>query len=223
MLPPQRVRRKRLRERRLRGLLVKHGHGGRRRHDLWLRLLRHLGRRLRLHRLRRRRREVLSAAPSAIDGGDAERGGHRDGGHGRRRGERLEPAVVGDAVAAGGRERAGQDGAEDDAGGVALEAAEGEDPALEDGPVDLRLRRLQEGELHEGALRVVPASHLHCHARPVAREGLEQMKVCECIINILRGNKLSAKVRNALQPHVRINKGYTIQSFCTFTGVTLWS
>ena len=124
-----------------------------------------------MHRLRRWR-EVLPPAPSAVDGGDAERGGHRDGGHGRRRGERLEPAVVGDAVAGGGRERAGQDGAEDDAGGVALEAAEGEDPALEDGPVDLRLRRLQEGELHEGALRVVPAPHLHRHARPVAREGL---------------------------------------------------
>ena len=90
----------------------------------------------------------------------------------RRRGERLQqPAVVGDAVA-GGRQRAGQDGAEDDAGGVALQAAEGEDSALEDGPVDLRLRRLQEGELHEGALRVVPAPHLHRHARPVAREGL---------------------------------------------------
>ena len=166
---PQRVRRERLRERRLRGLLVKHGHGGRRGHDLRLRRLRHLGRRLRLHRLRRR--EVLPAAPAAVDGGDAERGGHRDGGQGRRLSQRLQPAVVGDAVA-GGRQRAGQDGAEDDAGGVALEAAEGEDPALEDGPVHLRLRRLQEGELHEGALRVVPAPHLHRHARPVAREGL---------------------------------------------------
>ena len=82
-------------------------------------------------------------------------------------------------------QRAGQDGAEDDAGGVALEAAEGEDPALEDGPVDLRLRRLQESELHEGALRVVPAPHLHRHARPVASKRLQKMKVSECHLESL--------------------------------------
>ena len=110
-------------------------------------------------------------ATSAIDGDDAERGGHRDGGQRRRLCKQLQGGVVGDAVP-GGRQRAWQDGAEDDAGGVALEAAEGEDPALEDGPVDLRLRRLQEGELHEGALRVVPSPHLDRDARPVASKRL---------------------------------------------------
>ena len=32
------------------------------------------------------------------------------------------------------------------------------------------------------ACAVVPAPHLHRNARPVAREGLQKMKVCECII-----------------------------------------